>query len=267
MTTRNIIATLLFACLAGQAESQQLNDFPYPSLPDTLKSVEQRAQYLSTHYWDNYDFADSLLIKNADVTEQGFVNFIDLLPRFSKEIAEAGIAAFCQKAFGNEKAKEKFEDLIDHYYDDPRSPMRNDRVYLLFLTKMKENAAFDEAEKERLNFKIKSTDKNLPGDIALDFTFRDKGGKEHRLSEYKGQRVIIYFYDPECENCHRITEWLSHQTIPTDIAFLNVLADDQLTTLYSIQATPTIFLLDKENRVMLKDCTAEELIATINSLQ
>ncbi len=263
MKTINIIATILLACCACHMQAQQLNDFPYPTLPDTLKSVEQRARFLSTHYWDNYDFADSLLVKNADITEQGFVNFIDLLPRFSREIAQAGITAFCQKAFANEKAKEKFESLIDHYYDDPQSPMRNDRVYLLFLSQMKENSAFSEAEKERLNFKLKSTDKNLPGDVALDFTFRDNEGKEHRLSDYKGQRVIIYFYDPECENCQRITEWLSQQTIPTDIAFLNVLADDKLTSLYSIRATPTIFLLDKDNRVVLKDCTAEELMAVL----
>lgn len=264
---KSIITTLLLTvCCSLQLNAQQRTDFPYPALPDTLKDVEQRAEYLSIHYWDNYDFADSLLVKNADVTEQGFVNFIDLLPRFSKKTAEKGIEAFCQKAFANEKAKEKFESLIDHYYDDPQSPMRNDRVYLLFLARMAENPAFSEAEKERLNFKIKSTDKNLPGDVALDFTFQDKSGKEHKLSDYKGQRTIIYFYDPECDNCHRITEWLSKQTIPAEIAFLNVLADDKITNLYSIRATPTIFLLDTDNKVILKDCTAEELMAAVKEV-
>lgn len=268
MNTKAIITTLLLtACCSLQLGAQQRSDFPYPSLPDTLKSVERRAEYLCTHYWDNYDFADTLIVKNADITEQGFVNFIDLLPRFSKQTAEKGIEVFCHKAFANEKAKEKFESLIDHYYDDPRSPMRNDRVYLLFLARMAENPAFGEAEKERLSFKIKSTDKNLPGDVALDFTFQDKGGKEHRLSDYKDQRTIVYFYDPECETCKQTTEWLSKQTIPAGIAFLNVLADDKLSKLYSIRATPTIFLLDKGNKVMLKDCTAEELMAAIKQLQ
>lgn len=246
-----------------QTYAQQLTDFPYPSLPDTLKGVEQRAEYLSIHYWDNYDFADTLLLKNENVTEQGFVNFIDLMPRFSRETAEKGIENFCQKAFCNTKAKEKFESLIEHYYDNPQSPMRNDRIYLLFLAAMNKNGSFSEAEKERINFKIRSTDKNLPGNVALDFTFCDKQGVSHRLSDYKGQRTIIYFFDPDCENCKRITAWLQKQTIPADIAFLNVLADEKLTTLYSIRATPTIFLLDKDNCVVLKDCTAEELINAI----
>ena len=91
---------------------------------------------------------------------------------------------FIAKAFAG-IGKEKFESLIDHYLDDPRSPMRNDRVYLLFLRGMKSSMAFDEAEKERIDFKIKMHDKNLPGTTAIDFSFKGKDGKPHRLSDYK----------------------------------------------------------------------------------
>ena len=67
----------------AQTQSQPQQSFPYPALPDTLRSVEQRAGYLSEHYWDNYNFADTLMLKSEEVTEQGFVNFIDILGRFS----------------------------------------------------------------------------------------------------------------------------------------------------------------------------------------
>lgn len=33
-----------------------------------------------------------------------------------------------------------------------------------------------------------------PGDTAPAFTLPDQGGKEHFLSDYKGQWVLIYFY-------------------------------------------------------------------------
>ena len=77
-------------------------------LPDTLHSVEQRATYLSEHYWDNYQFADTTLLKNEEITEQGFVNFIDILARFNDEIAQKGISAFTAKAYAQKPAKEKF---------------------------------------------------------------------------------------------------------------------------------------------------------------
>ena len=249
----------------AQAQNQPQQSFPYPALPDTLRSVEQRAGYLSEHYWDNYNFADTLMLKSEEVTEQGFVNFIDILGRFSPAIAQKGIAGFTRKAFLHTAAKERFESLIEHYFENPQSPLRNDRVYLLFLEEMKNSPCFDEAEKERLAFKIKTTNKNLPGDIAINFNFKDENGKSHQLSDYRDQKVILYFYDPDCENCHKVSAWLKQQTIPADIKVLKIIADNPISHIYSLRAMPTIFLLNKGNLVVLKDCTAQELIAYVSS--
>lgn len=288
MKTRLFTLFVLWACTLVQAQAQL--SFPYPVIPDTLRSVEQRAGYLSEHYWDNYNFADTLLLKSKEVTEQGFVNFIDILNRFSldnaskdiaqKDIAQKGItqkdisrkgvtrkgiACFTRKAFSNAAAKERFENLIEHYFEDQQSPVRNDRVYLMFLEEMKNSPCFDETEKERIAFKIKTTNKNLPGDIAINFKFKDENGKEHQLSDYKNQKVILYFYDPDCENCHEVSAWLQTQTIPADIKVIKMIADTHISHVYSLKNMPTIFLLDKENKVILKDCTAQELIEKIST--
>ena len=293
MKTRLFTLFVLWACTLVQAQAQQ--SFPYPAIPDTLRSVEQRAGYLSEHYWDNYNFADTLMLKSKEVTEQGFVNFIDILNRFNldnaskgvahkdiaqkdiaqkdivrkdiarKDITQKGIACFTRKAFSNAAAKERFENLIEHYFEDQLSPVRNDRVYLIFLEEMKNSPCFDETEKERIAFKIKTTNKNLPGDIAINFKFKDENGKEHQLSDYKDQKVILYFYDPDCENCHEVSAWLKQQTIPADIKVLKMVADNHISYIYSLKNMPTIFLLDKENKVILKDCTAQELIENIST--
>ena len=293
MKARLFTLFVLWACTLVQAQAQQ--SFPYPAIPDTLRSVEQRAGYLSEHYWDNYNFADTLLLKSKEVTEQGFVNFIDILNRFNldnaskgvahkdiaqkgitrkditqkgiaqKDITQKGIACFTRKAFSNAAAKERFENLIEHYFEDQLSPVRNDRVYLIFLEEMKNSPCFDETEKERIAFKIKTTNKNLPGDIAINFKFKDESGKEHLLSDYKDQKVILYFYDPDCENCHEVSAWLKQQTIPADIKVLKMIADNHISYMYSLKNMPTIFLLDKENKVILKDCTAQELIENIST--
>lgn len=54
-------------------------EFPFPEIPATLTEPEARKSYLLTHYWDKFSFADTPLVDNRDVTEQGFVNFIALL--------------------------------------------------------------------------------------------------------------------------------------------------------------------------------------------
>ena len=32
------------------------------------------------------------------------------------------------------------------------------------------------------------------GDVAPDFTVRDQSGRTHKLSDYKGKNVVLYFY-------------------------------------------------------------------------
>lgn len=261
MKARLLIIFALLACAFAPAKAQ--HTFPYPSVPDTLRTVEQRAAYLSKHYWDNFNFADTLLLQDKEVAEQGFVNFIDILARFGQDIAAEGITAFSAKAYTNKAAKEKFEGLIENYYESPESPMRNDRIYRLFLAEMAKSPYFDEVEKERIDFRLKAASKNLPGTIATDFTFTLGDGKQHKLSNYKAKRVILYFYDPDCENCHKVSAWLAKQTIPADITLLRIVADVRLSGLYSLKTMPTIYLLDKGNQVVLKDCTPEQLVESI----
>ena len=77
-----------FMLVGALAPTKAQNNFPYPALPDSLRSVEQRATYLSEHYWDNFNFSDTLELANKEMAEQGFVNFIDILARFDQEIAQ-----------------------------------------------------------------------------------------------------------------------------------------------------------------------------------
>lgn len=252
-----IIISLIFCAVSSMAQKPS---FPYPIIPDSIKVIERRMEYLTLHYWDNFDFSDTLQLYNDNIVEQGFVNYIDLLPHLNKSAASKSVSAFAKKAFSSRESKSKFESLIEHYFDDPQSPMRNDIIYLLFLRNMKESSLFDEVEKEKIDFQIKSHDKNLPGNTALNFSFMGKDGKQHQLIDYKQEKVILYFYDPECENCHRTWAWLSQQTIPQEYQIVKVHANDTISELYSLQAMPTIYLLDKGNRVVLKDCPAQKLI-------
>ena len=64
----------------------QGRQFPFPSVPGTLRTPEDRLQYLGIHYWDRFDFRSQSLLADKDVTEQGFVNFLDLSPAIQQDI-------------------------------------------------------------------------------------------------------------------------------------------------------------------------------------
>ena len=80
---------LLTSCQANpkQADGEQATQdtmtvqahFPYPEISTLLTVSEDRKDYLLTHYWDCFDFADIALVSNRNMSEQGFVDFIALL--------------------------------------------------------------------------------------------------------------------------------------------------------------------------------------------
>ena len=86
------------ACSNGQANNKQTEDavtdtittFVYPEVPTMLNTPELRADYLARHYWEHVNFADTNYIHHPEVTEQAWVNFIDILqlvPAQTRDIA------------------------------------------------------------------------------------------------------------------------------------------------------------------------------------
>lgn len=99
-----IITALVFSLNILQAIGQN-RSFVYPVMPDSLKSVEQRLNYLGLHYWDNFDFKDTLQLSNANISEQGFVNFIDLIPHLLQLPQSRVCISLLQKLLGARRVK------------------------------------------------------------------------------------------------------------------------------------------------------------------
>ena len=65
--------------------------FELPEIPVSLNTPEGRSDYLIRHYWDNFDFTDTLSISNPEAAEQFFVDFVDISSRMSLPTAREGI--------------------------------------------------------------------------------------------------------------------------------------------------------------------------------
>ena len=83
--------------------------FPFPAIPELLTSPGERRDYLLTHYWEQFDFADTTLVNNRDVTEQGFVNFIALLAdgTSQEDLIRKSLENWCRRFVSSEYASLK----------------------------------------------------------------------------------------------------------------------------------------------------------------
>ncbi len=261
--------------------------FPFPAIPEVMTDPEERRSYLLLHYWDNYDFADTALLRRPEVTEQGLVNYV-ALARSHPDEAEVGRAldVFCGRLLASEEAAKVMPALVEKYLYDPMSPMRDEALYARFLDALLAHLADSDARRERWAFLRELVGRNNPGQVAEDFVYYLPDGQRRTLAttSVDAPVLLLFFYDPECENCHATL-----QEMKEDSAFAEAVKDGKAQVLsvytegnpdvwksrlweipagwtvgtdreliktealYDLKAMPTLYLLDADKRVLMKD--------------
>lgn len=294
---KNFLMSAILCCACLLAPAQQTHDFPYPSIPDTLRTPDTRAAWLVRHYWDNFNFADTASLARPEWAEQGFVNFIDLLPRVTTTIAADGLRLFADRMYkdGAQTMREYFASLADSYLGDETSAMHDDVLYAQFLDVMGANKFASVAERTRNEYMARNLRKNLPGTKAADFDYTDRQGRRHTLHDFKARYTLLYFYDPDCSHCRQTLERLRDIPQLTLGTYVRVLAiypygydehwasadthfpaewtdgystggDINAHDIYYIKSMPSIYLLDADKHVVLKNPDLSILGKALNEI-
>lgn len=281
--------TLLFVMFASVMLKAQKGSYPLPAVPPTIKTPEARANYLALHYWDRYDFSDNGLIGNKDVSEQGFSNFISIMPYVTQR--EEAFEALVARMVTNSKMTPYFVALAEKYLSEPLSPVYNEDLYLLMLEKVVASNGLSELEKEEYKFDLKMARKNRLGTKAANFTYLCRNGMRGKLWDIRGgEYVLLLLSDPECNVCMDAKEQLATSAVIKDLVDdkrLTVLSvcvegktkvwekasapdgwidacDENMVIydkqLYEIKGLPVIYLLDSECKIVMKNVQPHQVL-------
>lgn len=282
-----------------QKSKPKTENFPFPIIPEILTAPEDRKAYLLTHYWEQFDFADTVLINNRDVTEQGFVNFIALLADGTtpEKLTKESLGNWCNRFLTSTHARKVLTNIADNYLYNPNSPFYNERLYGLYLQTLLDKLPNEDALRSSYNFRLQLVKRNNPGNTATDFTYYLADGQKKSLQStpIKGDYLLLLFYDPECDSCHKaLLEMTADKQLAKAIRAgkLSVLAiytegneevwrkalpdlpqswmtgtdreAVKLGALYDLKAMPSLYLLDQKKQVILKDAAYEAIRQILN---
>lgn len=283
---RIILYIVIMWCLPWTSGAQTAS-FPLPEVPQMLASPADRANYLAVHYWDRFDFKDHSMIGKPEITEQGFANFISIMPYVTEK--KDAFAVFAQRMARDSKMLAHLLEVSERYLFDNFSPVYDEELYLMLVEELLKQPQLSLVQKERLRYQQKLAMKNRLNRVATDFGFVDRNGKRMTLQEVKADYVLLYLNDPECSACRQIKEEL----VASDIVarwknsgrmkvlsvciegetegWKNFLApegwidgcDKQRILLeedlYDLRNLPAIYLLDADKRIVLKNATIQRL--------
>ncbi len=256
---------------------------------------------------DKVYLCDSLHISGVPEgdLEQGFANYIYILENLPIKQAQKAVRQMAVKIDEYESADtssnifETFVDMAEKYMFDPNSPLRNEDLYSPFAGVLSQSQHLDSATRDRYDHVAAMCRLNEIGTKAADFRFSDKRGREYTLYGMKTEYILLFFSNPGCHSCLEIINALKEDSTVSQmiadkrLAVLNIYIDEDLKEwkeympiypeewyngfdqdlairtdrTYNVRAIPSLYLLDADKTVLLKDTTTERLLSAIHNLQ
>ncbi|HUI33747.1 MAG: DUF5106 domain-containing protein [Dysgonamonadaceae bacterium] len=271
--------------------------FPMPDIPESIKDGQEHAIYLSKHYWDKFPFNDTSLISKPEITEQGFVDYIHILNYIPFNNARRSVRIMLYKARENPTMLAHLGSLFQKYYYDANSPFRNEELYIPVLESLLSSQLLSETDYEKYDFQKEMIHKNRIGTKAADFVYTLPNGTWKRMHAYKSDYLILLFIKPECKVCEEIKNEIENSKMLNEVFSRNSFNRSMLTVLtiypdadveqwrkllpqipqknwvhgydkdmtithkrvYDIKTIPTMYFLNRNKKILLKDTSVEEI--------
>lgn len=264
----------------GEVKSEQVE----------VKSVDSEAKFnrYITTYWYGFDFRDTINLR-PETIERPFARYLTALPQATDSVRQIAITSLLDSAAVNPISLRHIISLSEKYLYEPSSPVRHEQLYIDILNAIIAQPSLDEYEKIRPKYQLTALLKNQQSQLATPFEITLRDGSSISLHSIEAEYILLLFNNPECAECQEVKKviiknkkllnqkgvlvvavypdsdlkaWLS-ESYPNDWVngYCRELSDGEL---YHLQAIPTIYLLDSQKRVVLKDASIEEIFSIMN---
>ncbi|MDE7305584.1 MAG: DUF5106 domain-containing protein [Alistipes sp.] len=263
-----------------------------PPVPPAALSMDEKRDFLREHFWDRFDFGDTLFVAKADSARM-----LDLYAQFITVISDrptdpAPIQALMARAAVSRPMLDYFVWLASQVLADPNSALRNDEFYIPVLQAQLAAPFYDEYERIGPDYELRIAMQNRLGQQANDFRYTLASGASGSLYRLQADYVLLFINNPGCPMCRQIRDAICASPMLARLieqGRLRVLAfypDEDLgewhayrehipaawinsydkgcvvreTSAYNLSGIPALYLFDRSKRVLLKDATDVALV-------
>ena len=245
--------------------------------------------------------SDSLLTSGVPKkeVEQRFSNWVSVLEMVLPTTAEravkklAGKVVACEEKNSESNVLETVTDLMEKYFYDPNSPFRYEDHYGAYISELVEWDGLAPELRGKYEHQAARCALNKVGTKAADFRFSDSKGRMHRLHDIKAPLTLLFFSNPGCHACMDIINILKSDPLISQmiadgrLAVVNIYIDEDIAewrsympvypeewyngfdpdlairteVLYDVRAIPSLYVLDEDKTVLMKDAPENKVFA------
>lgn len=200
-----------------------------------------------------------------------------------------------ERKYPDSNVFEQLSRLTKHYLYDPNSPVRNEDLYYYYVERLGQSDLIDNGYRMGYEWDARMCSKNRVGTPATDFSFTDTRGRVRTLYGVRAEYTVLIFGNPGCKACREImeamestpqvAELISSGRLQVVDVYIDQEVDDwkahvaeypkawingydhayaiRTDLLYNVRGIPSIYLLDADKTVLMKDAPQEKVLETL----
>lgn len=288
----SLVAALLKAMLP--VEVPEFNIPQVVSNPDSIKWL-MSYNYNKDHYFDNFNLSDERLLRSPVYHGKLEHYFTDVVLQFPDSLIKS-IDKVLTLAEGNNKTWQYVAVFLFNHFRES-TIMGHDAIVVKLADDIYLSGRAEWASAEFIDNLKRDVDKLRPsliGNQAINVVMETFSHGVVSLQHIESEFVVLYFWEPDCGHCKTATPLL-HEfyvknknkgvelfticTMPDRKAWEKYIIENGLTWIngwdpdrlthydffYNITATPTIYILNREKKIIAKKLPAESVEAFIEN--
>lgn len=215
----------------------------------------------------------------SDDSERIFRNLANRMHEMSEERRQSTADSIMGAASATPESLYATLETAERFFGNIDSPLHDDALLIPFLKAAIRLSPDGDPRKQRAELILEMAEKNRPGIKAANFSFETRDGVSTSLHALPSDRMtMLIFYDPDCHVCHDTFEQIkaTEFSVPLNIVAIDAEGDRMLwdasrsslpeewtigfatdpvqdDDIYILQTSPTMYLLDRDKTVILKD--------------
>ncbi len=235
-----------------------------------------------------------------EALEDQFGTFVTLLGMVPLQEGKAAVDRLFIQAenFGRKEIRvfNRLSEWARKYLYDPNSPVRSEDLFQPWVQRLSASPLVDPGLQQGYAWEARMCALNGIGTKAADFSFTDTKGRRRTLYSIPADRILLIFGNPGCHACRELTEQM--RALPEVSALIrsgslkvvDVYIDEDVADwkahiaeypadwingydhrfairtelLYNVRGIPSLYLLDKDKTVLLKDAPTENVLQALS---
>lgn len=285
-----IAALAIFAATPAKAAADTY--FPYPMVPDSISTLQGKADFYITHFWDFCDLKKGF--SSRAKMAGALLDYFDLMPHATPRVAFKSMATLLKNIEKQPADQLFFAQKAEEFVHSDTAFFFSDEIFLPFVRAVVENKRIPAKDKQHFIHQAAVLTATQLGQRTPDISFTDRNGNAAAYVPDSTDVNFIFFTDPGSSaarlakarlnadaktsrlidagvlkvvaiaNMEPGQEWLDFaKTMPDSWVVGAAPGIDQL---YDIRRTPEFYVVDNSGNILLKHATIDQIIAIVSNL-